>query len=118
MVNTLAVDQARERLAVITQLLQHAAADVWIHADQANPAYPLRSLGLGVHLAQAQASALLPADYEFPAVDFGGRSPLQLLTAAEELTRRLPLHSPDLAGGSKLAIDLCDLIREARELGY
>ena len=37
---------------------------------------------------------------------------------AEELTRPLPLHQPDLVHGSQLVLDLCDLIREARGLGY
>ena len=43
---------------------------------------------------------------------------LELLTEAEELTRPLPLHQPDLIHGSQLVVDLCDLIREARCLGY
>ena len=42
----------------------------------------------------------------------------ELLTEAEELTRPLPLHRPDLVHGSQLVVDLCDLIREARGLGY
>ena len=32
--------------------------------------------------------------------------------------RPLPLHRPDLVHGSQLVVDLCDLIREARGLGY
>ena len=46
-----------------------------------------------------------------------GQSALQLLTAAEELTRPLPAHRPDLVNSSQLVVDLCDLIREARDLG-
>ena len=32
-------------------------------------------------------------------------------------TRPLPLHQPEMIHGS-LVVDLCDLIREARGLGY
>ena len=32
--------------------------------------------------------------------------------------RPLPLHRADLVHGSQLVVDLCDLIREARGLGY
>ena len=43
---------------------------------------------------------------------------VQLLNEAEELTRPLPLHQADLVHGWQLVLDLCDLIREARGLGY
>ncbi|HEX6686046.1 MAG TPA: hypothetical protein VF062_24930 [Candidatus Limnocylindrales bacterium] len=46
-----------------------------------------------------------------------GLGALELLTAAEELTRPLPMHRADLAGVCDLVVDLCDLIREARSLG-
>jgi hypothetical protein len=115
-VSTLAVDETWERLGAITQLLHQAAAEVWNDADKAAPDSPLHDLGLGVYLAHSQASALLPEDYALPDVDLEERTALQLLTQAEELTR--PLHRPDLADGSQLVLDLCDLIREARGLGY
>jgi hypothetical protein len=117
-VHTLAVDEACRRLSIVTLLLQHTAIAVWSHADQTSPDSPLHSLGLGVYLAHAQTTALLPDGYEFPDVDLQRGTPLQLLIAAEELTRSLPLHRPDLAGGSQLVVDLCDLVREARDLGY
>lgn len=121
-VDTLNPDATWDRLGSIAQLLHQAAAQVWNDADEAAPDSPLHDLGLGVYLAHSQASALLPDDYELPDVDplpdLEGRTPLQLLTEAEELTRPLPLHQPDLVHGSQLVVDLCDLIREARGLGY
>jgi hypothetical protein len=122
-VDTLNADATWDRLGSITQLLHQAATQVWSDADEAAPVSPLHDLGLGVYLAHSQASALLPDDYELPDVDdplpeLEERTPLQLLTEAEELTRPLPLHQPDLVHGSQLAVDLCDLIREARGLGY
>ena len=117
-VDTLNADGTWDRLGSIAQLLHQAAAQVWGDADEAAPDSPLHDLGLGVYLAHSQASALLPDDYELPDVDLEERTPLQLLTEAEELTRPLPLHRPDLVHGSQLVVDLCDLIREARGLGY
>ena len=120
--DTLNADGTWDRLGSIAQLLHQAAAQVWSDADEATPDSPLHDLGLSVYLAHSQASALLPDDYELPDVDadeeLEERTPLQLLTEAEELTRPLPLHQPDLVHGSQLVVDLCDLIREARGLGY
>lgn len=120
--DTLNADATWDGLGSIAQLLHHAATQVWSDADQAGPDSPLNDLGLGVYLAHSQAIALLPDDFELPdadpLADLEERSPLQLLTAAEELTRPLPLHRPDLVHGSQLVLDLCDLIREARGLGY
>jgi hypothetical protein len=121
-VDTRHADATWDRLGSIAQLLHQAAAQVWCDADEAAPDSPLHDLGLGVYLAHSQASALLPDDYELPhddpLPDIEERTPLQLLTEAEELTRPLPLHQPDLVHGSQLVVDLCDLIREARGLGY
>jgi len=120
-VATLNADGTWDRLGSITQLLHQAAIQVWSDADAAAPDSPLHDLGLGVYLAHSRASALLPDDFDVPdfdADDIGQRTPLQLLTEAEELTRPLPLHQPDLVYGSELVVDLCDLIREARGLGY
>ena len=121
-VDTLNADGTWDRLGSIAQLLHQAATQVWTDADAAAADSPLHDLGLGVYLAHSQASALLPDDYELPNVDplpdLEERTPLQLLTEAEELTRPLPLRQPDLVQGSQLVVDLCDLIREARGLGY
>jgi hypothetical protein len=120
-VDTLNADGTWDRLGSIALLLHQAANQVWSDADRATADSPLHDLGLGVYLAHSQASALLPDDYELPDLDEDAeleeRSPLQLLTEAEELTRPLPLHQRDLVHGSQLVVDLCDLIREARGLG-
>lgn len=121
-VDTLNADGTWDRLGSIAQLLHQAAAQVWSDADEAAPDSPLHDLGLGIYLAHSQASALLPDDYELPDIDplpdLEERTPLQLLNEAEELTRPLPLHQADLVHGWQLVLDLCDLIREARGLGY
>lgn len=121
-VDTLNAGGTWDRLGSITQLLHQAATQVWSDADEAAPDSPLHDLGLGVYLAHSRASALLPDDFgppdDDPAEDLGERTPLQLLIEAEELTRPLPLHQADLVHGSQLVVDLCDLIREARGLGY
>jgi len=119
-VDTLNADGTWDRLGSIALLLHQAATQLWSEADRSNADSPLHDLGLGVYLAHSQASALLPEDYELPDLDLDEleeRTPLQLLTEAEELTRPLPLPRPDLLHGSELVVDLCDLIREARGLG-
>jgi len=121
-VDTLNADGTWDRLGSIAQLLHQAAAQVWSDADEAAADSPLQDLGLGVYLAHSQASALLPDDYKLPDVDplpdLEERTPLQLLSEAEDLTRPLRLHQVDLVHGSQLVVNLCDLIREARGLGY
>ena len=121
--DTLNADGTWDRLGSIALLLHQAATQVWSDADRSAADSPLHDLGLGVYLAHSQASALLPDDYELPddydpLPELQERTPLQLLTEAEELTRPLPLHQADLVHGSQLVVDLCDLIREARSLGY
>ena len=121
--DTLNADGTWDRLGSIALLLHQAATQVWSDADRSAAESLVHDLGLGVYLAHSQASALLPDDYELPEdvdllADLEERAPLQLLTEAEELTRPLPLHQPDLVHGSQLVVDLCDLIREARGLGY
>jgi len=111
-----------DRLGAVTRLLHRAALEVWQDADQGDLHSPLHSLGLGVFLAEGRAAELMPTDYELPADEqldgeLEGQSPLRLLVAAEELSRFLPL-TPELSGLSHLVVDLCDLIREARDVGY
>ena len=122
---TLAADETWDQLGAVAQMLHAAALQVWTRADQEAPDSPLHALGLGVYLAQTQATSLLPDDYEFPERDLDAgvdeleeQDLLRLLTSAEKLTRPLPMHRPDLVGVSDLVVDLCDLIREARSLGY
>jgi hypothetical protein len=120
LVDTRNADATWDRLGSIARLLHHAATQVWSDAAEAAADAALHDLGLGVYLAHAQASALLPDDYELrdvdPVPELEERTPLQLLTEAEALTRPLPMCH--LLHGSHLVVDLCDLIREARGLGY
>lgn len=122
---TLADEETQDRLGAVARLLHAAALEVWSRADRQAPDSPLHALGLGAYLAQTRATALLPDDFEIPERDLNagvdeleGPDVLQLLTSAEELTRPLPMHLPDLIGVCDLVVDLCDLIREARSLGY
>ncbi|KRB75023.1 hypothetical protein ASE01_16790 [Nocardioides sp. Root190] len=110
-------DDTWGRLASISRLLDQAAARLWAGA-KLDVAW--QSLGLGVYLAGAQIGSRLPEGYRLPDVDQNDRDPqsaLQLLTAAHELTRSLPAHRVDLVNTSQLVVDLCDLVREARDLG-
>ncbi|MPZ62423.1 MAG: hypothetical protein GEU93_14245 [Propionibacteriales bacterium] len=115
---TVVAEEGWERLAGAVGLLHQAAIEVWRDADEQAPDSPLHSLGLGVYLAKAQACALLPEDYQIPDVEPEGSGLLRLLARADELIRPLPIRRPDLVGVSQLVVDLYDLIREARELGY
>lgn len=117
---TLAVDETWNRLGAVAQLLHTAALKVWTRAEQQAPDSPLHALGLGVYLVQTQTTALLPDDYDIPDSDvdeLDRHDALELLTAAEELTRPLPMHRADMVGVCDLVVDLCALIREARRLG-
>ena len=107
-------DQTMERLCVITQLLTQAATQLWTRADQD---IEHESLGLGVYLAQALASRALPENHSLPELSLECETIHGLLTAAEELSRLLPVHRPDLVPATRLSADLCDLAREARDLG-
>ncbi len=105
---------AADSLVAIARLLARASDMAW---DQAatNPDPVLRFLGLGLDLATSQALELLPGstdtgtDADEPApVE---TDPLELLRAAEELTRLHPIEdSPP--GTSQLIAAICDLLNE------
>lgn len=111
MSNETIVREAMDTLAAVALLLHHAAVRAWAQADAEGPRSPLHLLGLGIHLAACQAVAMLPVD-----ADLDGQPPAQddvdqLLRAAEELTRHIPLL--DQAGGiCPLVVAICDLVRE------
>lgn len=121
--STLAADdEIWMRLSVVAHLLHHASIEVWNRDGQLPPDMALRSFGLAVYLARAQVIELVPRDYQMLGdvagdLDLEGQTVLQLLTAAEEHTRPLPMHRLDLADGRQLVVGLCDLVREARDLG-
>jgi len=103
-----------ECIGAIAQLLHHASISVAQRAAEAGPDSPLHELVLSVVLARGAAAALLPGTWEVEELEEEDRSILELLAAAEELT--WPLPHPDFAHAD-LALDLCDLIRQARDLG-
>jgi len=99
-------------LAVVAQLLRHAAVRAWAQAEAEGPRSQLHLLGLGIHTASCRALAMLPAD-----ADLEGQPPpqddvAQLLRSAEELTRSIPVVD-GMAGISPLVVAICDLMREA-----
>ncbi|MCW2737805.1 hypothetical protein [Nocardioides sp.] len=97
----------------IVELLHQASEQTWHDAATESPRV---SLGLGIDLAHAQASLLLPVDYQIPLGVVDGRTVAQLLRDAEHRTQTLPLHRPEMAETSDLVVALCDLIREAGHL--
>lgn len=122
---TMGIEDTYKQLADVVLLLHAAAQAIWADAECAGPRSLLHSLGLGVDLAHDAAVVLLPEDYVLP-VDLEQQlpetlevGPLAMLEAAEVRTRPLPVHDPALTGGvSTLVVQLCDLIREARGVGY
>lgn len=117
---TAQANETWDSLGEVVQLLHRAARLVWNVADHHEATSPLKSLGMGVFLAAGQATALLPESWDLHilGLDDDQRSPLQLLQAAEALTRSPSLHPGLVEGLSPLVVDVCDLIREARDLGY
>lgn len=100
-----------ETLAAVARLLHHAAVCAWAQAEAEGPRSPLHLLGLGIHTASCQAVAMLAAD-----ADLEGHPPaqddvVQLLRAAEQLTRSIPVLD-QTAGISPLVVAICDLVRE------
>lgn len=119
---TITTDETWRRLNTVAHLLHHAAAKVWERADQLPADAELQSFGLAVYLARSQAIELVPLDYQLPDdvagdLDLEGQTASQLLAAAEQHTRGLPVHQPDFVVGQQLIVDLCDLAREARDHG-
>ena len=99
-------------LAAVARLLRHAAVCAWAQAEAEGPRSHLHLLGLGIHTASCQAVAMLTTD-----ADLGGQPPAQydiaqLLRAAEELARSIPVLD-QTAGISMLVVAICDLVREA-----
>lgn len=97
--------------AAVARLLTQASACAWAKAEAEGPRSPLHLLGLGIHTASCQAVALLPAG-----VDLDGHPPAcgdvaQLLRAAEELTRAIPIDE-QATGISALVVAICDLVWE------
>ena len=103
-----------ELIAQVAVLLDRAALLAWEHAEAAGAESPLHDLGLGVYLARGTAAQLLTTDRHARRARGHRRAaaPLELLIDAESL---IGAQTDFIYSG--LAVELCDLIREARALG-
>lgn len=100
-------------MAQVAVLLHRAALLAWEHAEAADAESPLHDLGLGIYLARGSAAQLLTIDRHIDEPEgIDERTVLELLRDAESLIG--PRTDVIYSG---LAVDLCDLIREARALG-
>lgn len=130
----IAIDDPIGHLEQLIVLLKRVSRELDRAADQAGTGSPLGWLALGVFLAQAQAVELLPHGHVIVDLDqvdelldqtleTAGLAPssehaaLELLRAAEQLTRSDALQHADWPGLSPLVVELCDLIREASSVG-
>lgn len=122
MTTTDAQDAAtRDTLSAVYELLRGAADQLWTQAEQDGPRSARHLLALGAHTAADAAADLVPSAHRagaavptvgtFPGA---GRGPVDLLAAAEQLTRTVPpgAHPPGLP---TVVVALCDLIREANQ---
>jgi hypothetical protein len=98
-------------LTAVARLLRRAADRAWAQAEAEGPRSHLHLLGLGIHTALCQAVAMLPADAELEGHSPAQDDVAQLLRAAEELTRAIPVVDQS-AGISALVVATCDLVRE------
>jgi len=106
------IDQdASDTLAAVAQLVHHTAVRAWAQAEADGPRSYLHLLGLGIHTASCQAVAMLPADADLEGHPPAQDNVAQLLRAAEELTRAIPVLD-QTAGISPLVVAICDLVRE------
>jgi hypothetical protein len=101
-----------DTLTTVARLLHQAVVCAWAQAEAQGPRSPLHLLGLGIHAASCQVVAMLPAR-----ANLEGHPPVQddvaqLLRAAEELARAIPVGDGP-AGISMLVVAICDLVREA-----
>src|ERR1044072_3964637 len=101
---------AADSLVAIARLLARSSDMAW---DQAatNPDPALRFLGLGLDLATSQALELLPAGTDADGSAPVETDPLELLRAAEALTRLHPIEAFP-PGTSQLIAAICDLLNE------
>lgn len=101
---------AADSLGTVARLLARASDMAWDRAAT-NPDPVLRLLGLGLDLATSQALELLPADTGASEPAPVETDPLELLRAAEVLTRLHPIEAFP-PGTSHLIAAICDLLNE------
>jgi hypothetical protein len=99
-------------LSAVARLLHHAAVRAWAQAKAQGPRSPLHMLGLGIHAASCQVVAMLPAGANLEGHPPAQDDVAQLLRAAEELARAIPVRDGP-AGISMLVVAICDLVRES-----
>lgn len=99
-----------ETLSAVAGLLARASDTAWDRA-MSDPDPGLRFLGVGLDLAASQALELLPAGHDVDDPATVETDPLQLLRAAEELTRAHPIEE-FAPGTSQLIVAICDLLNE------
>lgn len=98
-------------------LLLDAAADRCLSILSADPlpglgdSFTLSDLGLGARLAGHLARDLLPDHVDRGALSRNQGDPLDLVRAAEALTRTVPVEALP-SGSSQLVVALCDLLSE------
>lgn len=113
------VDQAAAVLEDVTLLLHQAALASWEIGDREGVTSEFHYLGLGVYLAQGNAALLLPDDHvmsqSWPPVGPPAQNdPAALIASAE--TRLRDLDPTVVAGLSDLVLEVCDLVREFRDV--
>ena len=124
------------QLEQLILLLDRAGRELHRAGAQAGTGSPPHWLAVGVFLAQARAVELLPKGHEvvdltrvgelldqtldqiLGVASAGEHSALQLLRAADQLTRSKALLDADWPGVSTLVVELCDLVREADRGGH
>ena len=101
---------ALDSLSAVAGLLARASDMAWDQALSV-PDPALRFLGLGLDVATSQALDLLPAGHDADDLATVRADPLQLLRAAEELTRLHPVEDFP-PGTSPLIAVICDLLND------
>ncbi|NNG40713.1 hypothetical protein HJ588_15720 [Flexivirga sp. ID2601S] len=102
----------QETIAAIARLLHHAADRTACQAATEGSRSELHVLGLGMHVAAAEAALLVPADLDPYWPQPTQADPLELLRIAERLARAVPVND-ETAGFSQVVVSLTDLLREA-----
>ena len=114
-----AAQRGDDLMAQVALRLDCAARLAWEHAEAAGPESPLHDLGLGIYLTRSKTAQLLAGESHVESLEdidapeyLDQHGVVELLADAESLIG----SRTDLIF-SGLAVELCDLVREARALG-